>query len=88
MRNKAMQRKLETGEAIDVERVGTPVPGVPGVWQLPEFVDGADYCVGSSESWIWSIGRRNGIDEDAGRIVASTDQRFYMNPSYECLWLR
>lgn len=53
------------------------------VRRLREFVDGRDYCIGGSEDWIWSIGRRAD-----GAIFASTDSRFYQNPRFECLFLR
>ncbi len=43
-----------------------------------------DYCVGSTEQWIWSIGRRL----SDGAIFAALDARFYGNPEFHCLWLR
>lgn len=92
MRNLAMARKLEKGEALDVESpaLRAPIgiveygPAYRGVYRLQQFIDDVDYCVGSSEEWIWSIGKRL---ED-GAIFAATDTRFYQNPAFECLWLR
>jgi hypothetical protein len=88
MLNQAMQRKLTRGEAIDVETIAVQHtehgPAYEGVYRLQRYVDDRDYCVGSSESWIWSIGRRL----SDGAIFAATDARFYQNPAFECLWLR
>ena len=83
--NQAMARKLASGEAVDVEKVGEVARTEgPGVWHLRDFHADVDYCVGSSEAWIWSIGRRR----SDGAIFAATDNRFYQNPAFECLWLR
>ena len=92
MRNLAMARKLETGEALDVESpdLRAPIgiveygPAFVGVYRLQRFVDDVDYCVGSTEEWIYSIGKRL----TDGAIFAATDGRFYLNPAFECLWLR
>jgi hypothetical protein len=90
MLNQAMKRKLASGDAIDVETVLTDFgpgdygPAFAGVFRLREFKDGVDYCVGSTEQWIWSIGKR----ETDGAIFAAIDSRFYQNPAFECLFLR
>lgn len=89
MRNQAMKRKLEKGEALDVETMlatAAPEPGdlYRGTFHLDRFVDDCDYCVGSTEQWIWSIGRRLAD----GEIFAAIDSRFYQNPEFTCLWLR
>lgn len=89
MINKAMERKAESGEALDVETMlASPQEHGPAygsdVYKLTHYVDGLDYFVGSQEAWIWSIGRR--LSDSA--IFAATDGRFYENPAFECLWLR
>lgn len=81
MRNKAMERKLQEGELIDVSQWPTPIVGV---YALPGFIDGKDYADIKSEEWIWSIGR----ELETGRIFASTDTRFYDDNNFECLFLR
>lgn len=89
MKNLAMKRKLEKAEALDVEtmiELAAPEAGdlYRGTFRLDRFVDDADYCVGSTEQWIWSIGRRL----SDGAIFAALDSRFYQNPEFTCLWLR
>ena len=86
MNNKAMKRKLDAGECIDVAKVGTEVQveGRARVFQLKRFEDDVDYCIAEVEAWIWSIGKR----KSDGVFFASTDTRFYMHPDYECVWLR
>lgn len=77
-----MERKLQNAECLDVEKIGTKLED--GTYELSFFEEDVDYCVASSEAWIWSIGRR--YNDNA--IFASKDTRFYNNPDYECLWLR
>ncbi len=89
MKNQAMKRKLESGEALDVETLLALDPIPPGgiyrgAFRLDRFVEGADYFVGSTEQWIWSIGRRM----SDGAIFAALDSRFYQNPEFHCLFLR
>jgi len=89
MTNQAMRRKLERGEAVDVEKLLALDPVPPGAiyrgtYRLDRFVDDVDYFVGSTERWIWSIGRRF----SDGAIFAALDSRFYQNPEFHCLWLR
>lgn len=82
MLNLRMQEKLEAGEALAVEDVGEPTPD--GRWKLRSFTEDVDYCVRSTESWIWSIGRH----KQTGEIHASTSSEFYQHPEYTCLFLR
>lgn len=86
MRNKAMERKLQSGACIDLRDCATPQSGIyliPDVcWEV--WKDGTDFCDSWTEEWIRSIGRH----KKTGEIVASTTAQFYQNPSYECLWLR
>jgi len=81
MINKAMERKLNSGEAIDVS--GCQRSGV-GDYILTEFTADVDYCDKKREVWIWSIGRH----KETGEIRASTSNTYYHNNDYECLWLR
>jgi len=90
VQNKAMQRKLACNAAVDVDRVRVAFtaedqadPELAGAHRIRSFQDGRDYCIGSTEAWIWSIGRRGD-----GAIFAATDGRFYQNPRFECLFLR
>lgn len=82
MINQSMQRKLESGEALDVRKIGREVE--PGRYRLDKFVADVDYCDAQKEVWIWSIGK----NEKTGEVFASTDQTYYQNPECVCLWLR
>lgn len=89
--NKTMERTFAAGEAIDVRAFSNgQVSEVRGMeqtellFQLPCFVEGQDYFDRKTERWIQSIGR----GKENGNILAATDNRFYQNPSYDCLWLR
>lgn len=89
MKNQAMKRKAESGEALDVEgllELAAPEAGslYARTFRLDRFTEGADYFVGSTEQWIWSIGRRL----SDGAIFAALDSRFYQNPEFFCLFLR
>ena len=83
MKNKSMQRKLQSGAAIDLSRYRNPKTDT---YELPEgvFQKDKDYCDANEESWIFSIGK-NQIN---GKIVAARDARFYGNSHWDCLWLR
>ena len=81
MLNKAMQRKLDSGECIDI---GDRPKNEDGDYILDAFEDGKDYCDGKNEWWIWSIGKHY----ESGQILASTSSKFYQNDAYECLFLR
>ena len=87
MLNKVMERLLQTGEALDVRKVGHPLPNSSGLFVLDEYIDDVDYCDAQNEEWIWSIGRRKS-GPHAGVIYASTSTQFYQHPEYTCLWLR
>lgn len=78
--NKAMERKLRDGEAIDVSKC---VRRADGCYELERFVGEVDYCDSEREAWIWSIGK-----DAAGRYFAACDARFYQNPDFKCVWLR
>lgn len=80
--NLAMKRKLDTGDCLDVLKIGTLVE--PGVYELRQFFENVDYCDASKESWIWSIGKR----ASDGKVFAAVDARYYQAADYECLWLR
>ena len=81
MLNKAMERKLQSGDALDVS-AGDNEQGPH--YRLLAYVDGKDYCDAKRERWIWSIGKR----KSDGVIIASTDNDLYQNEAFECLWLR
>jgi hypothetical protein len=87
MPNIRMQEKLADGRCLDVEKVGYSVRSTDGVidgtWCLNKFQDDVDYCVASTETWIWSIGQA-----ESGAIYAATDNRFYQRAGFTCLWLR
>lgn len=82
MNNKAMQRKLEKGDALDVFKEGKEIAA--GLYKLNRFVCDVDYCDAQKEYWIWSIGQHY----DTNEIFAATDSRFYLNDQYRCLFLR
>lgn len=80
MNNKAMERKVALGEAIDVSNghIGNVY------YKIDEYREGVDYCDAKNEIWIWSIGRRY----SDGLIIAASNTSMYQNPEFECLWLR
>ena len=85
MRNRAMYRKITTGEAVDLSE--TSREGAYYVLtdeQVAAINQEKDFCVAKTEEWIRSIGRRN----SDGVVLASTDAEFYQNAAFECLWLR
>lgn len=85
MHNQTMQRKLKSGDCVDVNTVGTKRED--GLFQLREFNREADvdYCDAATERWIWSIGQHR----ETGEVLASLDARFYPStPEFECVWLR
>ena len=84
MINLRMQERLESGEALDVNKIGKQHPSMDRVWILNRFIEDVDYCDAETECWIWSIGRHR----ETGEIHASTSNQFYQNPDYECLFLR
>lgn len=87
MRNQAMQRKLTSGQAVDISpyRTDFPADGLHA-YVLPDELlkDGRDYCDAELERWVWSIGRHRTTAE----LHASLSARHYGHPQYECVWLR
>ena len=81
MINKAMEEKIESGEAIYI----SDCPREGRYYRLTEIDTMADYCDAKQEAWIWSIGQRW---DDPSVIHASQDTSLYQNPDYECLFLR
>ena len=43
MRNKAMERKINKEECIDVANIGKEIH--PGLWELFKFEEDVDYCI-------------------------------------------
>ncbi len=77
-----MKKEIEDGKVIDVSVIGRQVK--PGLYYLGKYLDGGyDYFDTKTGTFIYSIG----IDIE-GNIWASSDTLFYMNPDYECIWLR
>jgi len=73
----AMLRSLLEGDTLDVRAIGEPVRGQPGVFQLPDCMDGVDYADVDNAAWIHSIGRH----KKTGKILASIDARFSKIPT-------
>lgn len=84
MHNKAMERKLRSGKAIDISTVRHHRQGHVTWYFLYEYIAGCDYCDAKAERWIWSIGKRL----SDGNLIASTGVDLYQNEAFECLWLR
>lgn len=88
VRNKAMERELKSGVAIDISayRGVSGRQGQKPIYELPEglFDEDKDYCDAKTEQWVWSIGKH----KETGQVCAALDGRFYLNKDYECLWLR
>jgi hypothetical protein len=78
------KRTFRTGEpAYDVRTIGTDIGD--GKYELRGFDDsGVEYFDSLLDRGIWSIGLEHGT----GKIIASHESDLYMNPDYECLWLR
>lgn len=77
--------------AYNVLQIGTP--WVPGKYELKGFDDsGVDYFASDIDRSIQSIGVHktlvSSFDNSKPMIVASIHSDLYMNPSYECIWLR
>lgn len=81
MLNRRMQEKLEAGEAMDVSACPRTAEGD---YILESFPSNMDFCDALTEGWIWSVGRHL----KTGQILASTTSKFYLNPEYDCLFLR
>jgi hypothetical protein len=78
--NLAMQQAVDDGECVDL----SDADRVDKDYVVKNYVDGLDYCVLDRGRWIWSIGRHR----ETGVVLASTATKFYLDPAYECLWLR
>lgn len=90
MINKAMERRIAEGEAIDISTISDVAVGTaerPVTFKFHAHVQdimAVDYCHAPTELWIWSIGR----SKETGVIYAAIDGRYYQNDKYECVWLR
>jgi hypothetical protein len=69
------------GRCLDVELFGRQHPSDKDVWELLHYQPGVAYRVGSTETWIGSIGR----EHRTGRIYASVDERFWFDQEFEKL---
>jgi hypothetical protein len=79
--NKAMQRELENGMALDVSCFEK---NSDGDYMLSEFQPGVNYCDARTEEWILSIGK----SRITSTILASTTTKFNFSQDFECLYLR
>lgn len=89
MKNKSMQRKLASGEAYDLKNCKRlerkdSTDSFYIIEKEWSSISDLDFCDSSTESWIWSVGRR----KSDGMILASLGADLYQNPDFECLWLR
>lgn len=83
MTNRAMQRKLYAGQAVDLS--GQKDEGGRGeAYRLSMFEKGVDYCNAETEKWIRSIGRC----KETGETFAACDRRYHGDPAFDCLFLR
>ncbi len=84
MLNLAMQRHLDTGEAIDLGKFRQE----DGSYLLPADldIDDKDLCDATLgiEQWVWSVGK----NKITGERRAALDARYYENPGWVCEWLR
>lgn len=80
LRNRRMAEKLAAGVAVDI----SAFPRDGAYYVLDAFRDGANYCDAKTESWVWSVGKR----VRDGVVLASLEPDLYLNPEFECLWLR
>ena len=85
-----MEHEVNLGRSIDVTKIGKRVG--PGLYRLGKFVDdGYDYVDPKRRIRIFSIGVRKVPMDLLGEkveIYASTGSDYYMNPEFECVWLR
>lgn len=81
LRDPSMAEQTATGRCLDVELFGRPDPEQAGVWELLHYQPGVAYRVGSTETWIGSIGR----EYRTGRIFAAVDERFWFDEAFESL---
>jgi hypothetical protein len=80
-RDMNMAEQIAIGRCLDVELFGRPHPTHDGVWELLHYQPGMAYRVGSTETWIGSIGR----ERLTGRIYASVDERYWLDEAFESL---
>lgn len=97
--NRAMARKLEKGEAIDISACARTKGGD---YVLERFKDDVDYCDAAQEAWVWSIGQllepvdtemANGDRRElpTGTYLARLDSAHYSaeeSQVVKCVWLR
>ncbi|HEY1900753.1 MAG TPA: hypothetical protein VGG49_13275 [Steroidobacteraceae bacterium] len=100
MNNKAMERKLQDGNAIDIAGCERTSVGDYVLDRL--FKDDIDYCDAAREEWVWSIGKTlvplPAVMADGtrrvlppGTFLASMSARHYSageSEVTECVWLR
>lgn len=101
MDNLAMERKLDSGEAVDLAPYRCK--DAAGMYQIPQdqwkAMEECDLCDAEREWWIWSVGRcvktwRFEQGENLlllvvkGTILASTSSVLYQHQNFKCLWLR
>jgi hypothetical protein len=80
-RDVSMAEQIAIGRCLDVELFGRRHPTHDGVWELLHYQPGMAYRVGSTETWISSIGR----ERHTGKIYASVDERFWLDEAFESL---
>ncbi len=99
MQNRAMQRKLDKGECLDVSACARIANGD---YVLRIFLEGVDYCNAQTEEWIWSIGKlleplHTAMADGSHRtlpvdtFLASGSTRYYSageSLTIECVFLR
>lgn len=90
MRNKAMQRAIEAGAALNLADFQKNEDGdyILSPALNRHDIDGQDLCDSETESWIWSVG----LFKD-GTLIASSrpypNCKFYPSTdAYKCVWLR
>lgn len=81
MTNRAMQRKLYAGRAVDLSRRERTEDGS---YRLETFRRGIDYCNAETETWICSIGRHR----ETGLVLASHTCMYHRHPTFDCLFVR
>lgn len=101
MDNKAMERKLRSGECLAVDKIGWKVDDLPlnginytrlhgVVYELPMSyivrLETGNYDLCIVETESWIWSV--GVRESDGRVFASTSAEFYEQPGYKCIWLR
>ena len=88
--SRRLRRGMRTSYKDVTSRLVTRGP-MKGTYRLPGNPRPSDYRAGPDGMHIvWSIGRslRDQPGAPKGAVFAALDGRFYMNPDFECLWLR